>query len=691
MTDETIESLIGRIKESTNGERPAALRALGDTLAKSDTADWIDQRRHLVDRLGLKVSEVDNLRADGLRRADEAQRAQSALAAAEAHEPTAASYFVREGIAGGAFLMWNRPTADGPVPTQIAKFAVKVAAERVRHRADGSSTRMLICELVTARGTCQFEVLPETIADARAFYAACVNVGGADAKLANPNGSKHLPLAALELSDHARERSEIFEFVGWHKHNGRLVYLAAAGAIGSNEPLTVDLSNLAAGAGAPALANFGPRDDGDQAFETAKQALAGPVRDCLGAGVMLPQLAAVFLAPILRWAPIGELPVLHMMGATGKGKTRSAKILQAFYGMDRPAASWAWTQTSLEVVGAALRDCVVCIDDLKSSTCDPKIAVRTMQRWADRRPRVRSNRSGSGLVGSPHIGSLMLSNGENLPSGEASVASRSLLIPVWNETFNEDAFKQAEAVLEALPTLMARYIAWLIDRQADLPGMIGEAFAEARHRYHAYIAGKTRISDAGRVASSCALLETGASIMVDFLQTTGWTPTQAAAWGAQTRIALEDLAIAQAGMIDDESVARRFLQSITALLDSHKVELQPVDNETDRACPRLVDCATKTATAILIGWHRGEEVLLDPNLTWSMVQTWLRQQGAAGLDKSEVYTQLRSGGYLLRWDKDQLTVPQRVGTGHQGKTQRVLSLKAASLWPVEAPEQLSVY
>lgn len=687
---DNIESLIGRIKESTNGERPAALRALGDTLARFDTADWIDQRRHLVSQLGLKVSEVDNLRNDGLRRADEAQRAQSALAAAEAHEPTA-PYFVRDGIAGGVFLMWNRPTADGPVPTRIADFAVKVVAERVRHRADGSSTRVLICELATARGPCQFEVLPETIADARAFYAACVNVGGADAKLANPSGAKHLPLAALELSDHARERSEIFEFVGWHKHNDRLIYLAAAGAIGSKEPLTVDLSNLAAGAGAPALANFGPRDDGDQAFETAKQALAGPVRDCLGAGVMLPQIAAVFLAPILRWAPIGELPVLHMMGATGKGKTRSAKILQAFYGMDRPAASWAWTQTSLEVVGAALRDCVVCIDDLKSSTCDPKIAVRTMQRWADRRPRVRSNRSGSGLVGSPHIGSLMLSNGENLPSGEASVASRSLLIPVWNETFNEDAFKQAEAVLDTLPTLMARYIAWLIDRQADLPGMIGEAFTEARQRYHAYIAGKTRISDAGRVASSCALLDTGASIMAGFLQAAGWTPTQAAAWAAGTRIALEDLALAQAGMIDEESVARRFLQSITALLDSHRVELQPVDNETDRACPRLVDCATKTATAILIGWHRGEEVLLDPNLTWSVVQTWLRQQGAAGLDKSEVYTQLRSGGYLLRWDKDQLTVPQRVGTGHQGKTQRVLALKAASLWPVEESEQLVTY
>lgn len=407
---------------------------------------------------------------------------------------------------------------------------------------------------------------------------------------------------------------------------------------------------------------------------------------------MLPQLAAVFLAPILRWAPIGELPVLHMMGATGKGKTRSAKILQAFYGMDRPAASWGWTQASIEVVGAALRDCVVCIDDLKSSTCDPKIAVRTMQRWADRRPRVRSNRSGSGLVGSPHIGSLMLSNGENLPSGEASVASRSLLIPVWNETFNEDAFRQAEAVLDALPTLTARYITWLIDKQADLPGMVSEAFNEARPRYHAYIAGKTRISDAGRVASSCALLETGASIMADFLQTAGWTPTETAAWVAQTRIALENLAMAQAGMIDDESVARRFLQSITALLDSHKVELQPVvDNVSDRACPKLVHCVTKTAGAVLIGWHRGEEVLLDPTLTWSTVQTWLRQQGAPGLDRSEVYTQLRSGGYLSRWDKDQLAVLLRVGTGHQGKPQRVLALKAAALWPLEEPDQLTAY
>ena len=674
--NELLEGLIARVAQAENGDRPAALRAFGDAAGMLDAAEWIDTRPQVLKRLKIKAAEIDALRADGRKAAEEAERAKAALAAAAAGETEEKpGYVIRQGITGGPVLLYRKMTGDGPQLQTLAHFVPRVTGERVRHRADGGRERVFVCELTTARGVVAFDALPEDLADSKRFYAVCLHAAGADARLGSLAGVKHLPAAAMELAAEGRERTETFEFTGWHEHNGRLVYLSAGGTIGAQEPLTVDLSGLAAGTGFPPLANFGPRDDGDAALAHALAALAGPVRQCLGDAVMLPQLAAVGLAPLLRWAPIGELPVIHMMGVSGKGKTRAAHIVQAFYGLNKPAASWGWTQAAIEVVSSALRDCAVCIDDLKASTCDPRIAVKTMQRWADRRPRVRSNRSGSGLIGSPHIASLMLSNGEDLPAGEASVAARALFIAVGDEASNEEAFLRAEAAVDTLPTMTARYIAWLIQEKATMPARIGASFLAARKRYMSYIQGKTRINDSGRVASSCALLETGADILTQFLQTVGWNEMQAAEWVAATRVALEDLALGQASRIDLESVARLFLSSVAALLDCHKIELQPVNGKD--ACPTLVSCNPMKATARLVGWRRGDEVMLDMNLALPAVREWLRRQGAGqGIERDGLYAQLRSGQYLLRWDKEQTLVNQKLDDGH---TRRVLSLKSASL------------
>ncbi len=596
---------------------------------------------------------------------------------AETEEPESSrgAYLVKHGRAGIPFLYWLKQSADGVVEVRLADFAPVITAERLRHKASGESLRVFTVELQTPRGIRTMELVSEQIADDRAFYTACINAAGGDLNLATLTAKKHLAEAAKALADPERARSEVYEFTGWHERDGRLVYLSAGGAIGTDDPVTVDLSNMAAGTGCYPLANFGPRDDGDGAFVTAIAALSGPVRQCLGDRVMLPQLAAVALAPALRWAPITELPVLHAMGVTGRGKTRSARVLQAFYGLDRPALSWGWTGTAIEVVSSALRDCVLCIDDLKVSTVDPRLAVKIMQRWADRRPRVRSNRSGSGLIGSPYIASLLVSNGEDLPAGEASVASRALFIPVETEAFNEAAFQEAEAALPVLSTITARYIAWLAANQDGLGALIGESFNDARRRYLAHLAGRTRVSDAGRVASSCALLETGALLLTRFLRTAGWTEDQAGEWLEATQEALETIASLQAGMIDEESSAVLFLSAIAALLDQREAELAPV--EAGKSCPPLAGCSASKPGAKLLGYRRDDEILLDPALALPAVRQWLQRQGMSRpIETNGLYAQLRSGGYLARMDREKTTVLHKL----TDKTvRRLLALKAASI------------
>lgn len=685
------ETILERLETCRNGDRPEALRGLGDWLATLDAAGLAAVRPDLLKLPDLRAADLDALRVDAQRRIDEERRAQAALEAAEAGDvDTEASYTVEFGLAGTPYLVWRKRDGDGVKTTVLAHFAPRVVGETVRHRAGGETLRVLTVEIATPRGPRMMDVTPEDLADGRRFLTACYNVGGADLVLANTGASRHLPLAATVLADPERPRSEIYEFTGWHERNGRLVYLSAGGAIGTTDPLTVDLSGMAAGTGSATLANFGPRDDGDEVFTLALAALCGPVRACLGDRVMLPQLAAVALAPALRWAPLSELPVLHSMGVTGRGKTRAARILQAFYGLDRPALSWGWTQTAIEIVASSLRDCVVCIDDLKASTCDPRVAVKTMQRWADRRPRVRSNRSGSGLIGSPHIASLMLSNGEDLPAGEASVAARALFVPVETDSFNEPAFQAAEAALPALSTLTARYIGWLVDNQEGLGALVGDAFNAARRRYLAHLVGRTRVNDAGRVASSCALLETGALLLTRFLRTAGWTDDQALEWMTATQDALFALSAAQAGMIDEESSAALFLSGIAALLDQREAELVAV--ESGKGFPPLAGCAPERLGARLLGYRRDNEVLLDPALALPAVRQWLQRQGLGRpIEANGLYAQLRSGGYLARVDKDKTAVLCRLSDRAR---RRLLVLKSAAIdqmgddedQPEEAPQ-----
>ncbi|WP_343413313.1 hypothetical protein, partial [Candidatus Amarolinea dominans] len=109
-------------------------------------------------KAGKRGAETRN-RRQGSRKAErEAQKtrprkptkelARDALAAAEAGETEAKpGYLARRGPAGTPILCYRRLTADGPVTQTLAYFWPRVIAERLRHRADGSHERVMVCEL----------------------------------------------------------------------------------------------------------------------------------------------------------------------------------------------------------------------------------------------------------------------------------------------------------------------------------------------------------------------------------------------------------------------------------------------------------------------------------------------------------------------------------------------------------------
>lgn len=673
---EIIDTILERLKGSQNGERPAALRDLGTALAGLDVPTWVDVKGGLPERVGMKAADLDALRSDGLKRADEATRVRGALAAAEAGETEAKpGYLALRGMAGTPMLCYRRLTADGPVTQTLAYFWPRVIAERLRHRADGSHERVMVCELTTARGVTTFDAQPDDLADARRFYAACMNAVGADIQVATLTAIKHLPEAAKSLAADERERAEVFEFTGWHEVNGGLAYLSAGGAIGTDQPLTVDLTWLARGAGVPGLTAFGPVDHGDASLAAGLAALAGPVRRSYPDLVTLTGLAGVGLAPLLRWVPRSDVPALHYVGTTGTRKTALLGLLQAFYGLAEPALTWRGTANSIEIAAAALCDAVVTVDDLKTATSDRGTGVRVIQSYADRRSRTRANRGG-GLRDASVIAGLLVSAGEDIPSGEASIAARALFVPVGSGDANLTELTTAQAAAGAghLATVTARYIGWLHGRQAELAALVNERFTSARKHYNRLLVNHKGLNDAGRVATNCALLDVGMGTLCEWLLTQGWSNETATGWMYATRRCLEEIARQQARAIGEESAAGAFIGALRALLDSRRAELVRLEAGDTAAWPALADCSSRAPMSTVIGWQQGDVIGLQPELALAEVRRWLGQQGRQLPTERGLYAQMRDAGMLAEYG-ERTTVVRKIGS----KTQRVLILKADCL------------
>ena len=328
---------------------------------------------------------------------------------------------------------------------------------------------------------------------------------------------------------------------------------------------------------------------------------------------------------------------------------------------------------------------MVTVDDLKAGTSDRGAAVKILQSYADRRGRSRATRTGE-LAQARFVGGLLVSAGEDVPSGEASVAARSLFIPVGVNDARLDVLTEAQALAPTLPTLTARYLAWLIGRQDEIGRDMAAIFEAARGRYRLLLAGRKGLNDAGRVATNCALLETGAAIGCQWLQAAGWTAAAASEWLEATQEALAALAFTQAEAIGEESAALAFLRALRALLDSRRAELAHV--EEGKPLPDLAGCAPSAPAAVMVGWRQGDTLLLQPDIVLSEVKQWQSRQGQrVEATKRGLYAQLRDGGWLARVDPGGKTeVVVKIG----GRAQRVLALRAAALSDGETTQEEEV-
>lgn len=585
-------------------------------------------------------------------------------------------------VDGAPILSRWRVTNDGASRylMPIARFVPRIVGETVRHQADGEVARHLDLEVSTWRSRVVKSIAPDVLADPRRFYAACVGAVGADARLLERSAHGWLPLAAAELAPGDRPCEVVYEVTGWQEVDGRLCYLSPAGGVKVPSGIRVDLSSLEAGIGLAqdGLAIGGVSDRGDQALAEGVQALLSSVIDSFPRSVTLPALGFVFLAPLMHWSPIPDRPGLHMIGSTGTRKTALLGLLQAFYGCPRFLLSWQSTGNHLEIAMSHTRDMLVTVDDYKATTADRGVGRRVLQAYADRRGRGRATSRGE-LARARFAGGLLVSAGEDMPEGEASIIARSLFVTIRRGDANLEQLTEAQRAAPVLSTVTARYIAWLLEQgEQAVRDTMQARFQAGRDSYRDALSGVQRVNDAGRVASSCGLILTGIQFMLDFLRSVGASSAEIREeMQAHARLKLLELAHSQALVMGEETYAQVFLSAVRALLDTHQLFLVPP--EPSHSLPSLESVnppGSYPPAAKVAGWKLAEgEVWLDPEIVWGEVAPWLIKQGKILPSRQGTYHQLDDLGVIVRRSGQQRTYVVKIG----GRSTRVLALAADAI------------
>jgi hypothetical protein len=174
---------------------------------------------------------------------------------------------------------------------------------------------------------------------------------------------------------------------------------------------------------------------------------------------------------------LGAVPLMHLMedktryalwlvGPSGSGKSFITKLFQCFFGefgVEGRVASWSSTTNALQFIGYHYKDCIFLIDDYKPGTIPEKSIVQFLQNYADAYGRSRLTADIKSQK-DYFVRGALISTGEDMPSGHASLIARSLILSI---TKRKAIIKKGQRCLKMCSkysAITARYIRYLLRR-----------------------------------------------------------------------------------------------------------------------------------------------------------------------------------------------------------------------------------
>lgn len=541
-------------------------------------------------------------------------------------------------------------------------------AEMVQ-RDDGASVTTeleMAIEVLNPVESVRARVPAEASGDAAALVKAIKAAVGPLISVSNAQKNL-LPEALDEVSRERMRRMREIERTGWlATDDGQLVFVTPGGIIGElPEDTRVKLPE--------GLQAYAIRDDGDEAFAKGKAGLLHFLSKAFPEHVTMPIFAYVFLPPAARF--IEDCPKfwLHLGGETGSHKTTAAKLLMALYGdfsKGAPLANFRSTINSLERLGFFAPDCLGIIDDYKPVLVKNRDFVDMVHRYADGNDRARLT-SGSDLMVRRPPRWWVLSTGEDVPVGEASLLARMIVIrfPRRKEAYNAElALAQRHA--KFFPTVMARWIKWL---RADGANFDWSARLTLAHQQLAAFLSEKRPStpNINRLARNAATLQAVWAAWWQFYWASGAAAKMPRA-EIDRNIGLflpvaQQMLINQALQVEEQRPVTVFLGALQDGIDAGKYELL----ETGQS--------STTALRVLIGWYDSEGVYLLPSSYDEVAKAKFQSQQPIGFSRAELYRLLAEAGLFAGQGRDSHTITIKVGSPLEKRTKRVLHLKRNAL------------
>ena len=562
-------------------------------------------------------------------------------------------------------LVWLKKTANGEVPVQLTNFTARIVAEVVED--DGAEIRRTMeIEAAVNGQSQQFNVL------ASQFSAMNwpLEQLGPGAIVFPGFGTKDHARAAIQLLSGEFRRRVVFMHLGWQKVGDAWLYLHAGGAIGSSGPsegVGVSLAEPLAKFTLPA--------------PPTGNALAQSVRACLKLLDLAPLRVT---APLFAAVPRSVLTTadfsIHLAGPTGAGKTELVTLAQQFFGSRIDArnlpGSWTSTGNALEGLAFLAKDAILVVDDFApaGSTYD----VQRYHREADHVLRAQGNNSGRQRMRSdatlrparPPRG-LIISTGEDVPRGQ-SLRARVLVLEMGPKDLDWGALTecQGDALGGVYAQALAGYVQWLAPHYQQIRASLRKEVAGLQQWA---VRGTTH----RRTPQIVANLMIGLQYWLRYAQASG-AITSEEAWAIWRRcwLGLGEAAAEQFQHQGSNEPAGRFLALLSSAIVSGRAHVAAQDGtEPDQPAmwgwrehtlggPELSSVWRPSGECI--GWLDGENLFVDPDASFTVVQWLARDQGdSLNVTVRTLSKRLKEKGLLVSTDASRQTLTVRRSLGRR--------------------------
>lgn len=632
-----VDSLLAEFNPSRFGPEPShdQIAAAIHECASLTVDKWASARKHL-----LKIC-PDDLKATDLNRMfNEArkaiQRDQRVTAPPE-------RYYELDGA-----MMVVRQTDKGQVERAVCNWTAKIVEERTWIDPDEDAMHEIVVELMAGNKVRKINLPTEILGDEVALKRKLAAMGGATFTL-NRGMTGDLVPAIRALSPEYDRRLGV-NTTGWQTINGELMYVTPTLSVSAN-----GIVENAPSCELPARINGYGLIDGE--LREGMRAL-GAMADALPpthAAALIGFALAPLIQPLLP-ASISK-PALHLIGTTGSGKSEIAAMMCCLYGhftRDEPPAQWGDTVNTVELLGWHTKNALYWADDYKDMYADERTFTRFLQAYSRGMGRGRLTRDAKLRKEKPTRGHL-LSTGETIMHGEASVLSRMLIleIPPW-EARDKGGYLFAEAnqVRGDLPIFTRHLIQWIASHEGALKRELLTLYNETTKHYRVKLESLSKQANTGRMIQNWAVLGVSYYVAKKFLaehQRKEVLPD----WSDSLLESIQTVQAERAGTI--------FLDVLTQLIDSGKAHL---DNDLK------MDSITSPGQ-VRVGWWPKDDrsfVYLIPDVAYGVVNVLVEMS----FSKQAIAGQLAEDRILIAGTEDRYTTRIRI----DNRQTRVWKLKA---------------